>query len=86
MTNINKLAAIAVSALCLPAYAMGAGAVEIDANGDGLLSVTEVQAVYPDVTAEQFSAMDLNADGALDDAEVQAATEAGVMPAAPSEG
>ncbi len=55
-------------------------------NGDGLLSVTEVQAVFPDVTAEQFSAMDLNADGALDDAEVQAATEAGMMPAAPSEG
>ncbi len=86
MTKYNKLAAIAVSALCLPAYAMGAGAAEIDANGDGLLSVTEVQAVYPDVTAEMFSAMDLNADGALDDAEVQAATEAGMMPAAPSEG
>lgn len=86
MTKLNKLAAIAVSALCLPAYAMGAGAADLDANGDGLLSVTEVQAVYPDVTAEQFSAMDLNADGALDDAEVQAATEAGVMPVAPSEG
>ncbi len=86
MTRINKFAAIAVSVLCLPAYAMGAGAAEVDANGDGLLSVTEVQAVYPDVTAEQFSAMDLNADGALDDGEVQAATEAGVMPVAPSEG
>ncbi|MGC1495558.1 MAG: hypothetical protein WA790_07105 [Sulfitobacter sp.] len=86
MTRLNKLAAIALSALCMPAFAMGAGAAEVDANGDGLLSVTEVQAVYPDVTAEQFSAMDLNADGALDDAEVQAATEAGVMPVAPSEG
>ncbi|MGJ8618006.1 MAG: hypothetical protein ACSHWS_14285 [Sulfitobacter sp.] len=86
MTKFNKLAAIAVSALCLPAYAMGSGAAEVDANGDGLLSITEVQAVYPDVTAEQFSAMDLNADGSLDDAEVQAATEAGVMPAAPTEG
>jgi len=86
MTKFNKLAAIAVSALCMPAYAMGSGAAEVDANGDGLLSITEVQAVYPDVTAEQFSAMDLNADGSLDDAEVQAATEAGVMPAAPTEG
>tara|TARA_R110002110_G_scaffold97902_1_gene251044 strand:+ start:940 stop:1200 length:261 start_codon:yes stop_codon:yes gene_type:complete len=86
MTKLNKIAAIAVSALYLPAYAMGAGAAEVDANGDGLLSVTEVQAVYPDVTAEQFSAMDLNADGALDDAEVQSATEAGMMPEAPSEG
>lgn len=86
MTKFNKLAAIAISALCLPAYAMGQSAADVDANGDGLLSVTEVQTVYPDITAEQFSAMDLNADGALDDAEVQAATEAGVMPAAPSEG
>ena len=59
---------------------MGAGVADLDANGDGLLSVTEVQAVYPDVTAEQYSAMDLNADGALDDAEVQSAQEAGVMP------
>ncbi|MBD3663460.1 hypothetical protein H9Q16_05970 [Sulfitobacter sp. TSTF-M16] len=65
---------------------MGSGAAELDANGDGLLSVTEVQAVYPDVTAEQFSAMDLNADGALDDSEVVAAEEAGVMPVAPTDG
>jgi hypothetical protein len=86
MTRFNKLTAIALSALCLPAYAMGAGAAELDSNGDGLLSVSEVQAVYPDVTAEQFSAMDLNADGALDDGEVVAAQEAGVMPAAPSDG
>lgn len=86
MTRLNKLTAVAFSALCLPAFAMGAGAAEVDANGDGLLSVTEVQAIYPDVTAEQFSAMDLNADGALDDSEVVAAQEAGVMPTSPSEG
>jgi hypothetical protein len=86
MTRLNKFAAVAITTLCVPAYAMGSGASEVDANGDGLLSVTEVQAVYPEVTAEQFSAMDLNADGALDDAEVQAATEAGMIPAAPTEG
>ena len=86
MTRFNKLAAIAVSVLCLPAYAMGQGAAELDSNGDGLLSVSEVQAVYPDITAETFSAMDLNADGALDDGEIVAAQEAGVMPAAPTDG
>ncbi|MGJ8545219.1 MAG: hypothetical protein ACSHWZ_07220 [Sulfitobacter sp.] len=85
MTNSLKLTAV-LTALCLPAYAMGQSAVEVDANGDGMLSVDEVQAVYPEITAEQFTAMDLNADGGLDDAEIQAATEAGVMPAAPSEG
>jgi hypothetical protein len=81
MTTMSKITAAALTALCLPAYAMGAGAADLDSNGDGLLSVTEVQAVYPDVTAEQYSAMDLNADGALDDAEVTAAQEAGMMPA-----
>ncbi|MFC6583979.1 hypothetical protein [Sulfitobacter aestuariivivens] len=86
MTQLKKLTAIALTTLCVPVYAMGSGAAELDANGDGLLSVTEVQAVYPDVTAEQFSAMDLNADGALDDSEVVAAEEAGVMPVAPTDG
>ena len=81
MTKMMKMTAAALTAFCLPAYAMGAGVADLDSNGDGLLSVTEVQAVYPDVTAEQYSAMDLNADGALDDAEVTAAQEAGMMPA-----
>jgi hypothetical protein len=85
MTNTFRLTTLAAFALSIPAYAMGAGVAEVDSNGDGILSVAEVQAVYPDITAEQFAAMDLNADGALDDGEVQAAQEAGVMPAA-SEG
>lgn len=86
MTRLNKLTTIALSSLCVPALAMGAGAAELDANGDGLLSVSEVQAVYPDVTTDQFSTMDLNADGALDDAEIVAAQEAGIMPTAPTDG
>lgn len=85
MTKTLQFSAVALTALCLPAFAMGQSAAELDANGDGLLSVAEVQAVYPDVTADQFSAMDLNADGALEEAEVQAATDAGLMPA-PSDG
>lgn len=52
-----------------------------DSNGDGLLTITEIQAVLPDVSAELFTAMDLNADGALDAAEIEAAQEAGLLPA-----
>ncbi len=70
-----------MTALCLPAFAMGQSAVQVDANEDGLLSLEEVQAVYPEVTAEQFAAADLNGDGALEDAEVTAAQEAGLLPA-----
>ncbi|MCX7559520.1 hypothetical protein OS190_08045 [Sulfitobacter sp. F26204] len=81
MTNNFRMILCTVTALSLPAYAMGAGNADLDTNEDGLLSVAEVQAVYPDITPAQFSAMDLNADGALDDSEVQAAQEAGMMPA-----
>lgn len=57
-----------------------AAATEVDANGDGMLTLDEVQAVFPEITAESFSAMDANADGALDDSEVAAAQDAGMMP------
>lgn len=80
MKYLAKSLATTLAICSMPAFAMSQGAKELDANGDGLLSVAEVQAVYPDVTVEQFAAMDLNDDGALDDAEVQAAQAAGTMP------
>ncbi|QUJ77825.1 hypothetical protein KDD17_07785 [Sulfitobacter albidus] len=80
MTHLKTFTLFAATALCLPAYAMGQSAVAIDANEDGVLSLEEVQAVYPDVTEDQFTTADLNGDGALEDAEVQAAQEAGLMP------
>ncbi len=64
--------------LALPGLALAA--TELDANGDGLLTLDEVQAVMPETTAESFSAMDTNADGALDSDEVGMAQEAGLMP------
>ena len=59
---------------------MGQKAVKADANEDGLPSLEEVQAIHPEMTAEQFGSADLNGDGALEDAEVMAAQEAGLMP------
>lgn len=71
-----------LSMICLLGFAGAVGAATAaDANGDGVLTLDEVQAVMPEVTAKAFSAMDLNADGALDAAEVEAAQEAGLMPA-----
>ena len=55
-------------------------ATSADANGDGVLTIDEVQAVMPEITAESFSAMDTNADGTLDAAEIEAAQSAGLMP------
>ncbi|MFX0540415.1 EF-hand domain-containing protein [Roseovarius sp. S4756] len=53
----------------------------MDTNADGMLTMEEVQAAYPDMTAEQFSEIDSNGDGAVDDAELTAATDAGLLPA-----
>ena len=70
------LSALIAAGLSTAAFA----ATEADANGDGMLTLDEVQAVFPEINAESFSAMDTNADGALDDTEVAAAQDAGLMP------
>lgn len=79
------VAALGLGALATSAFA--ASDMTVDANGDGLVTMDEVQAAYPEVTAEQFSEMDANGDGALDDSEINAAKEGGLMPGdASSEG
>ena len=64
------------------AIAMGENTVEIDSNGDGLMTIDEVQAVFPDVSPEAFAEVDTNDDGAIDDAEMVAGQEQGLIPAA----
>ena len=80
MTHLKTFAVIAATALCLPAFAMGQSAVEADANEDGMLNLEEMQAVYPDMTEEMFATVDLNGDRMLEDAEVKAGQEAGLIP------
>lgn len=79
MTKIASLTLVA--ALTFPALAMSQVASSLDVNGDGVLTIDEVQASYPEMSSDSFTAMDLNADGALDANEVAAAQEAGLMPA-----
>lgn len=78
MTRIASLTFIA--ALAFPALVSGQVASSLDTNGDGVLTLDEVQASFPDMSADSFVAMDLNADGALNADEVVAAQEAGLMP------
>ncbi|MFY2825042.1 hypothetical protein [Ruegeria sp. MALMAid1280] len=75
----QTLAAISAIALGLPTLAVAQSSA--DANGDGVLTIEEVQAVLPEVDADGFSAMDANGDGALDEAEIAVAQEAGLLPA-----
>lgn len=51
-----------------------------DADGDGLVTMEELTAAYPDVTEEAFTEADTNGDGALNAEELAAAREAGLIP------
>jgi len=80
MTRTLKLIApIAVlTALAVPGFAQSA---DIDINGDGMYSYPELQAVMPEMSEDDFSALDISGDGLLDADEIAAATEAGLLPA-----
>jgi hypothetical protein len=52
-----------------------------DTDGSGTWSLTELQAVWTDMTEEGFAAIDVNADGAVDTAELQAALDNAVITA-----
>ena len=66
--------------LALPGLALAANFAEIDANGDGYITMSEFQQAYPDAEAGTFSAVDTNADGSLTEEELTAAMDAGKLP------
>lgn len=81
MLKLTKLSA-AVFALTAGAAMAQDADPNIDVNGDGFYSYPEVGSMFPDVTAADFSAMDTTGDGLLDMAEVMAAQDGGLWPAA----
>jgi hypothetical protein len=78
---MNKLV-LAVSAFAaIAAVQANAQTVVTDTDGNGTYSMEELKAAYADLTEETFKAVDANADGAVDADELQAAIEAGTLPA-----
>ena len=75
----TTLALAALATLLIPMLASADMLAELDTNGDGAVTVDELQAVNPDMTAESFSVMDINDDGLLDADEITAAEEAGTI-------
>lgn len=73
-----------LSALTFTLPAIASAQSSADANGDGVLTIEEVQVVMPEVGTDEFSIMDANADGVLDADEIALAQEAGLLP--PSNG
>ena len=54
-----------------------------DADGDGLWSLSEMQAAYPDLPQDVFTAIEVNGDGSAVADEVQKAIADGLLPAPP---
>lgn len=68
--------AAAVGAIVVANAAM---AHELDVDKDGLISLTEIQDEFPDMTQEEYDALDTNQDDAVDVDEFAAAVESGVL-------
>ena len=77
MKTLLTTTTAALLALSTPLWAQEA----LDTDGDGNVTMEEMQAVYPDATTEQFGAMDTDADGVLSTEELDAARQAGLLPA-----
>ncbi len=76
---MTKLALAAVIAMVPASATLAATLADLDADANGTLSAEELQAGYPSLTAEGFTAIDANGDGAVDDAEFTAAVDAGTL-------
>ncbi|MEZ5731277.1 MAG: EF-hand domain-containing protein [Paracoccaceae bacterium] len=78
---MKKLAYTIALGLVPAGMALAATLAEMDADANGLLSMDELKAAYPDLTDEGFAAIDVNADGSVDADELSAAIEAGTITA-----
>src|SRR5690606_17586581 len=77
----TALALVALTALSPPALAQAPlNFIDVDADASGELSFAELQAVWPDLTQDQFAAADLDANGNLSADELN-----GLQPATLSE-
>lgn len=73
-----KQALALVVALGLTTGASFAQTVE-DIDGDGVYSLAELQAAYPDLTEDVFVLIDTNGDGEVDPEELEAAIATGLI-------
>lgn len=67
----TTLTTVAVAGLLLGGAAFAAEFSDVDADQSGLLSLEEVQAVAPDVTEDEFTSYDGDANGGLDEGEFE---------------
>lgn len=79
-TNMKNIV-LALGMISAFAVQANAQTMVTDADGNGVYSMEELVAAYPDLTEETFTAADTNEDGSIDAEELAAAIEAGNIPA-----
>jgi len=70
-----------ITAMLLGTSAYAADFNTMDADSDGVISEVEFVAAYPETNEAVLEAVDVDKSGALDESEVAAAVDAGVLPA-----
>ena len=63
----------------LVGFAANAQTVVTDTDGNGVFSIEELTAAYPDMTPDLYKQIDVDGSGAVDADELQAAREAGLI-------
>ena len=77
MKRIAMSVLLTLAGASLPVLAVAMGA---DADGNGVLSMEEVKVMYPEITESVFAEIDADADGAVSEAEYNAAVKSGLLP------
>jgi len=70
-----------ITAMLLGTSAYAADFNTMDADSDGVITEVEFVAAYPEVPEAALAAADVDQSGALDESEVAAAVDAGILPA-----
>ncbi|WP_286131261.1 hypothetical protein [Loktanella sp. 5RATIMAR09] len=63
--------------IAAPAFALTVS--DVDTDGNSLISFTEMAVMYPDLTEEAFGAVDTSGDTFVDETELAAALETGMI-------
>lgn len=75
--RVATIGAIVVAMFAAPAFALTVS--DVDTDGDSLVSFAEMAVKYPDLSEEAFGEIDTSDDSYVDESELAAALEAGVI-------
>lgn len=76
---MRRVAVGAMVAALFAAPALALTVSDVDTDGDNMISFAEMAELYPDLSEETFAEVDTGGDALVDETELAAALEAGVI-------